>query len=129
MHGGLIKARCLRCGAVEPSPPRLAESPPCPRCGERGGPRPHVVWFGEMPFGMERIDEALARCGLFVSIGTSGSVYPAAGFVAEVRGRARTMELNLEPSEGSVLFDEARHGPATRLVPEFVEALLREAGA
>jgi NAD-dependent deacetylase len=82
-----------------------------------------------MPLGMERIEEALARCGLFVSIGTSGSVYPAAGFVSEVRGRARTVELNLEPSEGSALFDEARNGPATRVVPEFVDALLRGAGA
>jgi NAD-dependent deacetylase len=127
MHGELGKARCLLCGAVAPSPPRLADSPPCPGCAERGGLRPHVVWFGEMPFGLERIEAALERCGLFVSIGTSGSVYPAAGFVAEVRGRARTVELNLEPSEGSALFDEARHGPATRLVPAFVEALLSDA--
>ncbi len=129
MHGELTKARCLRCGAVEPSPPRLADGPPCAACGRSGGLRPHVVWFGEMPLGMERIEEALARCGLFVSIGTSGSVYPAAGFVSEVRGRARTVELNLEPSEGSALFDEARNGPATRVVPEFVDALLRGAGA
>ena len=71
-----------------------------------------------MPFGLERIGDALAACGLFVSVGTSGSVHPAAGFVAEARGRgARTVELNLEPSEGTALFDEARHGPATRLVP------------
>ena len=79
--------------------------------------------------GMERIEAALAECGLFVSIGTSGNVYPAAGFVAEVRGRTRTVELNLEPSEGTRLFDEAHHGPATRLVPQFVERLLRESGA
>ena len=79
---------------------------------------------------MERIEEALAGCGLFVSIGTSGSVYPAAGFVAEARQRrARTVELNLEPSEGSAMFDEARHGPATRLLPEFMDALPRETGA
>jgi len=82
-----------------------------------------------MPLGMDAIEAALERCGLFVSIGTSGSVYPAAGFVAAVRGRARTVELNLEPSEGTTLFDEARHGPATRLVPEFVDALLRDTGA
>ncbi len=130
MHGELAKARCLRCGAVAPSPPRLADGPPCPACGESGGLRPHVVWFGEMPLGMERIEEALDGCGLFVSVGTSGSVYPAAGFVAEARARgARTVELNLEPSEGSAMFDEARHGPATRLVPELVDALLRDAGA
>ncbi len=79
---------------------------------------------------MERIGAALDGCGLFVSIGTSGSVYPAAGFVAEARRRgARTVELNLEPSEGSAMFDEARHGPATRLVPEFTDALLRRGAA
>jgi len=75
---------------------------------------------------MDRIYAALGGCGLFVSIGTSGNVYPAAGFVAEVRGRARTVELNLEPSEGASLFDEARHGPATEVVPAFVAELLRE---
>jgi NAD-dependent deacetylase len=79
-----------------------------------------------MPLEMDRIAEALEGCGLFVSIGTSGAVYPAAGFVAEVRGRARTVELNLEPSEGSYLFAEARHGPATELVPAFVAELLRD---
>jgi NAD-dependent deacetylase len=85
-----------------------------------------VVWFGEMPFEMERITQALAAGGLFVSIGTSGSVYPAAGFVEEARmiGRARTVELNLEPSEGASLFHEARHGPASELVPDFVEQIL-----
>lgn len=129
MHGELAKARCLRCGAVEPSPPRLADAPPCPACGQRGALRPHVVWFGEMPLGMERIEAALADCALFVSVGTSGRVYPATGFVAEARrNRARTVELNLEPSEGSDIFDEARHGPATRLVPTFVESLLRRHG-
>ena len=129
MHGELAKARCLGCGAVGPSPRAWPSRPPS--CGKRGGLRPHVVWFGEMPMGMERIEAALRRCGVFVSVGTSGSVYPAAGFVAEARGHgARTVELNLEPSEGSALFDEARHGPATRLVPAFVELLLllRDAG-
>ncbi|TCZ63027.1 NAD-dependent deacylase [Roseicella aquatilis] len=123
MHGELAKARCLRCDTVQASPPRLGDAPPCAACGA-AALRPHIVWFGEMPLGMERIDAALAACDLFVSIGTSGNVYPAAGFVAEVRGRARTLELNLEPSEGTRFFDEARHGPATALVPEFVAALL-----
>jgi NAD-dependent deacetylase len=82
------------------------------------------VWFGEVPMHMETIVDALDQCGLFVSIGTSGNVYPAAGFVAEVRGRARTVELNLEPSEGAVHFDEARRGPATEVVPAFVAELL-----
>ncbi len=127
MHGELAKAQCLACGHVGPQEGDLTNATPCLACGTLGRLRPHVVWFGEMPFGMERIYAALERCDLFVSIGTSGAVYPAAGFVAEVRGRARTLELNLEPSEGSHLFDEARHGPATALVPRFVAELLGEA--
>ena len=91
----------------------------------RGLMRPDVVWFGEMPYRMEEISAALARCDLFVSIGTSGTVYPAAGFVAEARAAgARTVELNLEPSAGSSLFAETRHGPATSVVPDFVERFL-----
>jgi NAD-dependent deacetylase len=88
--------------------------------------RPHVVWFGEMPLEMERIYAALDACGLFVSIGTSGNVYPAAGFVRHVRQftEAHTVELNLEPSLGASLFAEARYGPATQVVPRFVEELL-----
>jgi len=90
--------------------------------------RPHVVWFGEMPLYMEEIYEALDACSLFVSIGTSGNVYPAAGFVQHVamRGQGRTVELNLEPSEGATLFAEARYGPATEVVPAFVEELLAD---
>ncbi len=129
MHGELLKARCLRCAAVVPWLDDLSTATACPACGRSGGMRPHVVWFGEMPLEMDRIEAALDRCGLFVSIGTSGNVYPAAGFVAEVRGRARTVELNLEASEGAGLFDEARHGPATRIVPAFVADLLHEWGA
>jgi NAD-dependent deacetylase len=81
-----------------------------------------------MPLEMERIYEALGDCDLFVSIGTSGNVYPAAGFVAEARanGRARTVELNLEPSEGHSLFDERRYGAASVEVPAFVERILRD---
>jgi NAD-dependent deacetylase len=124
MHGELAKARCLLCGAVTPWREDLSVETPCPSCGRACGMRPHVVWFGEMPLAMEEIGAALDRCGLFVSIGTSGAVYPAAGFVAEVRGRARTVELNLEPSEGSHLFDEAIHGRATELVPAFVDRLM-----
>ena len=124
MHGELAKARCLACHAVSPWHDDITPHSACPACGTAGRLRPHVVWFGEMPLGMEAIEAALARCGLFVSIGTSGNVYPAAGFVAGLRGRARTVELNLEPSEGARLFDEAIHGPATQVVPAFVEALL-----
>ncbi len=88
--------------------------------------RVDVVWFGEMPMAMDRILTALEACELFVSIGTSGSVYPAAGFVQELRmaGRAHTVELNLEPSEGHSLFAERHYGPASRVVPEFVERVL-----
>ncbi|WP_372618457.1 NAD-dependent deacylase [Falsiroseomonas sp.] len=128
MHGELMKARCLHCGAVRPWAQDLATATPCPACGRAGGMRPHVVWFGEMPLEMERIGEALEGCGLFVAIGTSAQVYPAAGFVAEVAGRARTVELNLEPSAATGHFDEAIHGPATELVPRFVEDLLRRWG-
>jgi NAD-dependent deacetylase len=129
MHGELLKARCLYCGNVTPCEEDLAESHACLACGELGGLRPHVVWFGEMPFEMERIERALAECALFVSIGTSGNVYPAAGFVAEARAAgARTVELNLEPSAGRSLFHEARRGPATALVPAFVDELLAQCG-
>lgn len=124
MHGELGKARCLRCGAVNLWQDDLSTATACPACGRAGGMRPHIVWFGEMPMEMERIGDALDGCGLFISIGTSGAVYPAAGFVAEMQGRARTVELNLEPSEGTALFDETHHGPATQVVPRFVDALL-----
>ena len=124
MHGELRKARCLACDAASRWEADIAPGSACPACGAAGRLRPHVVWFGEMPMGMDRIAAALDRCALFVSVGTSGNVYPAAGFVAEVRGRARTVELNLEPSEGATLFDEAIHGPATQVVPAFVDALL-----
>ncbi len=89
--------------------------------------RPHVVWFGEMPFMMETITEALGRCGLFLSIGTSGNVYPAAGFVRTVRqaGTAQTVEISLEPSEGASLFDDGVYGPATEMVPQVVDQILR----
>jgi len=126
MHGEILKARCEACGAVTDWRNDLEVATRCPACGEAGALRVHVVWFGEMPFEMERITQALAAAALFVSIGTSGSVYPAAGFVEEARmiGRARAVELNLEPSEGASLFHEARHGPASELVPDFVEQIL-----
>ena len=127
MHGELLKARCAGCGAVQAWRDDLDIETVCPACGALGTLRPHVVWFGEMPLQMDRIAAALAACDLFVSIGTSGNVYPAAGFVAEARAvGARTVELNLEPSEGAALFDESHHGPAVEVVPAFVEALLRD---
>ena len=122
MHGELRRARCVACAGTMPWMADLSTATPCPACGA-AALRPDVVWFGELPMGMDRIAAALAGCELFVSIGTSGTVYPAAGFVADA-AHARTVELNLEPSAGSASFDEAHHGPATEVVPAFVERLL-----
>ncbi|WP_122816010.1 NAD-dependent deacylase [Nocardioides pantholopis] len=124
MHGELLSALCVACREQVPWSGDLADQPPCPRCGAVAL-RPDVVWFGEIPYGMDHILEALEGCDLFVSIGTSGAVYPAAGFVqAAASYGARTLELNLEPSEGSVYFDESRLGPAGELVPAWVDQLL-----
>ena len=125
MHGELLKARCDRCEEVREWRDDIDVDVRSPCCGARGRLRPHVVWFGEMPLEMDRIYSALAACDLFVSVGTSGSVYPAAGFVQEARAAgARTVELNLEPSDGHSLFAERRYGPATEVVPVFVAELL-----
>jgi NAD-dependent deacetylase len=125
MHGELTSAWCLACDARQPWQEELLSGPPCPACGEAGRLRPDIVWFGEMPYEMERIDRALMDADLFVSIGTSGAVYPAAGFVQTARyAGARTLELNLEPSLGSVWFDKTRTGPAGVLVPAWVEEML-----
>ena len=100
----------------------------CPGCGTSGQMRPDIVWFGEMPYEMERIEDVLQRCDLFVSIGTSGAVYPAAGFVQSARySGARTLEINLEPSLGSIFFNESRTGAAGMLVPTWVEEVLTQA--
>jgi NAD-dependent deacetylase len=126
MHGELGSAWCLACDSRTPWQEPLSGGPPCPACGEAGRLRPDIVWFGEMPYEMERIDRALIDADLFVSIGTSGAVYPAAGFVQTARyAGARTLELNLEPSLGSVWFDETRTGPAGALVPEWVDEVLK----
>ncbi len=126
MHGELTKVRCRACGAVTRWLGDLGIGDACTACAAVGTLRPHVVWFGEIPLHMEEIQSALDHCGLFLSIGTSGTVYPAAGFVSAVRarGRARTVELNLEPSDGASLFAETIHGPASSVVPAFVETLL-----
>jgi NAD-dependent deacetylase len=124
MHGELRSALCTGCRARHRWAGPMSDAPPCPSCGTRAL-RPDIVFFGEMPYEMEQIDAAIARCDLFVSIGTSGAVYPAAGFVQTARHYgAWALELNLEPSAGSFLFSESRIGPASRLVPEWVEALL-----
>lgn len=124
MHGRLRSAYCLQCEERSHWTGPLADQPPCPACGAREL-RPDVVWFGEVPHGLARIEKALEHADLFVSIGTSGVVYPAAGFAMVARAAgARTVELNLEPSDGAALFDETRHGPATALVPAWVEELV-----
>ena len=125
MHGEHLNAWCTACDTRVPWTGPLRARPACTACGAAGHLRPDIVWFGEMPYRMDEIYHALNHADLFVSIGTSGAVYPAAGFVREARAAgARTIELNMEPSQGSHWFDEARHGPATALVPAWVEAML-----
>jgi NAD-dependent deacetylase len=99
----------------------------CPSCQRAGGLRPHVVWFGEMPLEMDASYDALVQADLFVATGTSGSVYPAAGFVSEARGHGiRTCEINLEPSDNAGQFDHGLYGPASEVVPQWVEVVLSE---
>ena len=124
MHGELQRALCTACGAAPAWHGDISGESTCPQC-HQPALRPDIVWFGEMPYRMAEIDRAIAGCDLFVSIGTSGAVYPAAGFVDQARAAgARTLEINLDPSAGTRLFEEARHGPAGILVPEFVDELL-----
>ena len=124
MHGTHLTAWCTACDARSPWRGTLIERPPCPACDARAL-RPDVVWFGEMPYEMGRIHAALREADLFVSIGTSGAVYPAAGFVRDAReSGVRTLELNLERSQGSRWFNETRLGPAGELVPAWVDEIL-----
>jgi NAD-dependent deacetylase len=125
MHGELTKGWCLACDQRFPWEGPMGGGVSCPSCAAEGRVRPDIVWFGEMPYAMDRIEEALQRCDLFVSIGTSGAVYPAAGFVQTARYcGAHCLEINLEPSLGSTMFDESRIGRAGELVPRWVESLL-----
>ncbi len=125
MHGEIFRAWCRACEERYDWGEELSRATACPGCGASGRMRPDVVWFGEMPYRMKEINAALAKTDLFLSIGTSGTVYPAAGFVrlAKAAG-ARTVELNLEPSQGISCFDEAIHGKAGEVVPAYVERLL-----
>lgn len=124
MHGQLQSALCAACGATMAWTAPLPPGTPCVTCA-KPAMRPDIVFFGEMPYAMDAIDDAVRHADLFVSIGTSGAVYPAAGFVQTARHvGARTLELNLDPSAGSIWFDETRLGPATRLVPDLVRTLL-----
>ena len=129
MHGELLKGLCTFCRSVFNVENDLSLAASCAECGRRGGLRPDVVWFGEMPYRMDEIDALLGQCEIFVSVGTSGNVYPAAGFVETAsRAGARTIEVNLEPSSVENAFDEHRYGKAGLLVPQLVEELL-EGGA
>ena len=125
MHGELLKTCCLACGMSRTWLGDLTVDDACPECGRAGGLRPDVVWFGELPHHLDVIDRALGEADLFVAIGTSGAVYPAAGFVAEARALgAPTCEINLEAGENAFLFDEARYGPASEMVPKWVAELI-----
>ncbi|HPG89390.1 MAG TPA: NAD-dependent deacylase, partial [Hyphomicrobium sp.] len=130
MHGEVLRVFCVACDARHVWTDDLSSDTDCPSCLKTGGMRPDVVWFGETPYHMDRIAHQLATCDLFISIGTSGNVYPAAGFVALARGAgAHTVELNLEPSSGATLFNEAIYGAATDIVPTYVDKLLHATSA
>lgn len=127
MHGELRKGWCLACDQRFCWTGPMGKGARCPVCAAAGQVRPDIVWFGEMPYEMERIDEALRECDLFVSIGTSGAVYPAAGFVQTARYvGAHCVELNLDPSQGSLFFHETRLGRAADIVPPWVQELLND---
>ena len=125
MHGELLKARCVHSGRVYPWPGAIRPESRCACCQPPQSLRPHIVWFGEMPLKMDAIDQALQAVDLFVAVGTSGAVYPAAGFVAEAkRIGARTLEFNLQPSLQRGYFDDGGYGPAGELLPRWVDMLL-----
>lgn len=129
LHGELLKVRCTRTGQLYDWSGDVGPDDGCRCCQPPSDLRPHVVWFGEMPLQLDRIYQALGACSLFISIGTSGNVYPAADFVREARaGGAHTVEINLEPSRVNRAFDEHHHGQAGELVPRYVERLLQSIG-
>ncbi len=122
MHGALHRATCAACEHTWPAPAMMHADDPCPKCNAPAT-RPDIVWFGEIPKGMHVIEAALQQADLFVSIGTSGTVYPAAGFVQSAKAMGiETLELNMETSSG--IFDDSRNGPATELVPAWVDEVL-----
>ena len=129
LHGELLQAFCTHCssgtGAKLKCHADLSIDSVCPSCGKTGGLRPDIVWFGEMPYHLDTIGAALSKCELFIAIGTSGHVYPAAGFVSEaLRAGAVTVEMNLEPSPNAAIFHHSIVGPAGKTVPQLVETLL-----
>ena len=128
MHGELARALCAACGHRWDAPAQMHPDDPCPAC-HAPRTRPDVVWFGEIPYRMDEIADHLADCTLFAAIGTSGQVYPAAGFVTEAALQgARTVELNAAATDVSGAFDDHRIGPATAIVPAWVTELLAQRG-
>lgn len=124
MHGELARALCGACDHRWDAPPEMAPDDACPACG-RAATRPDVVWFGEMPYHLPEIDRRLSRTDVFAAIGTSGQVYPAAGFVEEARMQgAHCIEINLEPSDIAGMFHETFSGPASEAVPHWVDRLI-----
>ncbi len=124
MHGELLKSRCASTGTLYPCTTDMTPDDACACCGVNGNLRPHVVWFGEMPLYMDQIEQRLCECDLFVSIGTSGNVYPAAGFFQQAKQYgADTVELNLEPSHNGSHFDQQFYGPATEIVDGFFASI------
>ena len=129
MHGELLRALCASCGAQPMWDADLIDAPPCPACGVTAL-RPDVVWFGEMPYGLDRIEQAVIGCDVFAAIGTSGAVYPAAGYSALAAAfGAHTVELNLVPTDALTPFDEVRTGPASITVPAWADELIAAASA
>ena len=125
MHGELLKMRCCSTGQVFDIRAEITPSMRCSCCGQEGSLRPHIVWFGEMPFHMNEIETAFSKCDLFLSIGTSGQVYPAAGFVQQANHYgAHSIELNLEPTTIESAFDEHLYGKAGTILPKFIVQLL-----
>jgi NAD-dependent deacetylase len=125
MHGRLGRVRCEACGQGADYDADLSLTSRCAACGATGRGRPDVVWFGEIPHDLELIEACLLEADLFVAIGTSGSVYPAAGFVAMARKRGiQRLELNLEPSDNAEMFSDGCYGKASVIVPKWVSGLI-----
>ena len=129
MHGEVCKSFCIHCHKRAEQMSDSTVEDTCPCCSKKGGMRPDIVWFGEMPYHMDRIENKLVSADLFISIGTSGNVYPAAGFVLmATHVRAQTLEINLEPSMNSQAFTHGMYGFASEQVPNFTKALMKAAG-
>ena len=128
MHGEILKIRCQQSGQIFACEYDVDNADVCECCQQSANLRPHIVWFGEMPLYMEQIYQALSECDLFIAIGTSGNVYPAAGFVQIAnQAGARTLEINLQASLVATEFDEALYGKAGEVLPTWVDGLLAQA--